>query len=255
MAADEVYVTPHRAKLSAGEVEALALDLELAGWPVLEPAVVRVKGVYQLLAGERRWAAMLRGRRDLHVWVVRSWPDFLAWMLLDQQKSASDKGKAMTLVDAKFMVDKVNDWVRPAMRDHADQTIAEYLGLDYYQIRQVRYVCNWLDPDQLPEIQALARQELALIAAGKASGSAAYERLKRANARLRAPAPVPSKQRTILNNSVDIATGLIDGLQSLGPLADTLEPGECAEWARKLSAARLQLERTIKALKERGSTE
>jgi hypothetical protein len=179
----------------------------------------------------------------------------VAWMLLDEQKSGYHQGKPMTLVDAKVMLDKINDWLRPSVRDHADQMVAEYLGLDHYQIRQVRYLCNWLDPDQLPEIQALARHELGLVAAGKASPSAAYERVKRADARLRAPSVPAEKQRKMLNNSVEIITGLIDGLQSLGDLAEQLEPGECAEWVRGLSAGRLQLERTIKALKERGNSQ
>jgi hypothetical protein len=248
-------ILPHRAILSGREIEALSLDLEQAGWPVLEPAVVRVNGAYQLLAGERRWAAMLRGRRDLNVWVMRRWADFMAWMLLDEQRSGVHQGKPMTLVDAKVMLDKINDWLRPTTRDHADQMVAEYLGLDMYQIRQTRYLCNWLGPNNLPEVQALARHELGLVAARKVSPSAAYERVKRADSRLRAPSVPAARQRKMLDNSVEIITGLIDGLKALGDLAGQLEPGECADWARELSAGRLQLERTIKALKERGNTE
>lgn len=253
MTADEVKVEPHRAKLSLDELRTLARSLPSGQFQ--PPAATYVAGRgYVVLAGERRWGAMLLRDEPLFIVKIASWPDMLAWMIQDSTSGAPSK--PMNLVDAAAMSEKINRYLTPKRNDYADQTVAEYLGVHLKSMRDARYLSNWLEPGYPEVIQEMARREIADVAAGRVTPHGSYDRIKRALASLNAatnamPAP---KQRSLLNNLVAQATGLVDGLQALGPLADTLEPGECATWARQLGDTRRALERTIKALKERGTS-
>lgn len=257
MTAAEVRIEPHRAKITTAETEALEAVMPMA----FEPAVYPVRGGFVLLAGERRWTAMVRQYSILHVWSVRTWSDFFAWMLLDARRTNGVKvgldRRPMNFVDAVSFVEKVKRYLPTNKNDYADQVIAEYLGLPVDDIRQTRYITNWTALEQPEDVRVMAHHELGEVAAGRIRPTSAYDRVKRYAEALEARrnAPPAAKQRAMLGNLAAQSTGLVDALQALGPLSDELEPAECETWITQLGAARRAMERVIRALKERSATQ
>jgi hypothetical protein len=178
-------------------------------------------------------------------------------MIQDSQQRFLPGYEPMTLSSALAMTEQVRGALQVNMRGNADSIIAEYVGGDTTRIRlqEMRQLMALRDKhgsEIEPLIERLIEREVLQIDSGLASPNAAYHRTKRAIDRRNAPAVSAQQQRTILNNSGRIGSGLIVGLAGLGPaLDDTLTPGECAEWARQLGATRARLERIIRLLKER----
>jgi hypothetical protein len=224
----------------------------------MPPPVVRdplVRGEYLLLMGERRWAAAVRSGGPLIVYRIEDWWDLYAWMILDSQTRYLPGHEPMPVSAALAMTDRIRHLLQPHSRSNSDSIIAEYVGdgLTRKRLQELRqtYMLRGMYGS---EIDLLIDREVALADRGLTATNTTYGRVKRAIDRMNAPEVSAQQQRKILNNSGQIGSGLIDGLQGLGPeLDDTLSAGECAEWARQLSATRLKLEQVIRRLKERAN--
>jgi len=248
LSANTVYTWAHRSRLGdLSEIEDV-----VSRFGLLPPMVALLpRRGWIVLGGERRfaaWVGMYGGNR-VPVYVANVWADFLAWMLVDIDQRGTRQ--RMSLVEAVTLVDKVAATLDPRKHDYADQTIAEYLDLRLDLLRTTRYLTNWLEHES-PEVVELAKRKLDQVAGGELGPSAAYDHVKALAERVAAGEGMPTEtQRKILNNAVTTLAGVTDGLQGLGGLANNLAPGECEAWAKSLSKARLELERTIRKLKER----
>lgn len=205
--------------------------------------------------GERRWAAAVRLGGPLIVYRVEDWWDLYAWMVLDSQSRYLPGHEPMRVSSALTMTERVRELLQPSARSNADSIIAEYVGdgltrKRLQELRQTYLLRGMYGPD----VDLLIAREVELADRGLAATNTTYSRVRRAIDRMNAPEVSAMQQRKILNNSGRIGSGLIDGLQGLGPeLDDSLEAGECAEWARQLSATRLKLEQVIRRLRERAN--
>jgi hypothetical protein len=210
-----------------------------------------IRNQFIILSGERRYAAALRDGSPLIGEVIENWEQFLAWMILDARWPSSGALK-MPLTDAVVMIDKITGALETTRFDNVDRTVSEYLGLSWGHVQETRQLARLLQSDLTAEQKAAIVQELRLVARGEASPSAAYQRTRKMLDRAAAPTTPGAVSRRVLNNSAVTAAGVIDGLRSLSSdFTEQLGAGECAEWARALGPVRAQLERTIKALKER----
>jgi hypothetical protein len=240
----------HRSQL--GDLDALREAVHLKDF--IPPLLALQPGAgWVVLMGERRWEAMRLERLPGSCYVARTFSHVLSWMLLD---IARPGGSPMSMVEAVYLIQKIQQCVPTTKRDELDRTICEYLSLDVDQVRETRYMLRWIDKQYPEAIQEMARRELDGVHKGTAGRpSSADARITREFKRLTQPQVSPAQQRKILNNSAAVAAGLIDGIQALGTLADTLDPGECAQWATQFGAARRELERLTRQLKERGNTQ
>lgn len=238
----------HRAVL--GDLAPLTNALS-RGIEFTSPIVAYQRGIgWTLLAGERRWAAMIRIGVPLKVYMARGWDDFMTWMIQDYPNPGATP---MNPVDAAHLSIKVRDLLNPRRQSNPDETIASYVQVDVNDMRATRSLIEnwWRTPGTPEEIKNEAAQQLREIAAGAVRPWSAHERMKRVHNRLHSvPGPI-SKQRSILGNAASMSTGLADALATLGPISDELGVVECDELIRKLGDGRRALERVIRSLKER----
>jgi hypothetical protein len=249
-----LHTEPYRGDL--GDLGALRRAIS-SGIRVLDPAAVIINGQgYSIIGGERRAAAMrANGAQFLTLHVIRTWQEFLAWMIQDERmaEGASHQGLShridwpMGLVDAAYWTRKVLANLKTNNRDYADQAMAEHIGRDHARVRDVRYQLRWLDdPDEA--IRSYAAAQLAEVQRGETSGSTIGGRITRF-AESRRSMPV-KQQRDILTAAAAQCAGLADALRPLAPaLTPELTDAEIDSWVRHLSEGRLQAERVIRALK------
>jgi hypothetical protein len=253
VAASGLYTEPYRGDL--GDLGTLSRAIS-DGIQVIPPAVVHVPGKgLTVLGGERRVAARRQlGQQDITVYVVKTWREFVAWMLLDEEQARKNGllfGRIdwpMGLVDAAWWTRKVLDYLKTSPRsDFADQTMAEHIGRSHDRIRDVRYQLRWLDHED-EAVRAYATAQLAEVQRGATSGSTIGGRIaKFMESRTRMP--VKQQRDTLLAASSQCA-GLADALRPVAAaLTDELTDEEITTYLRHLTEGRLQTERVIRALK------
>ncbi len=230
------------------------MDCLTPGNTILAPAAVLVPGQgYLIIAGERRAAARIaQGRRTITLHVVRTWSEFMAWLLLDKQWASQHAGLAhiaqpMNLVDAAWWVRKVMEHVRTRRDDVAERVMAEYLGLEVERIRDAKYQLRWLDHED-EAVRAYAASQLRYVAQGVLAATSAGGRIARF---VEGRTVVPVKtQRAVLDGASSQLAGLADALRPLATaLTEELTDPEIDAYLRHLSEGRLQTERVIRALK------
>lgn len=253
VAASGLYTEPYRGDL--GDLGTLSRAIA-DGIQVIPPAVVHVPGKgLTVLGGERRVAARRQlGQQDITVYVVKTWREFVAWMLLDEEQARRNGllfGRIdwpMGLVDAAWWTRKVLDYLKASPRtDFADQTMAEHIGRSHDRIRDVRYQLRWLDHED-EAVRAYATAQLAEVQRGATSGSTIGGRITKF-VESRARMPVKQQRDTLLAASSQCA-GLADALRPVAAaLTDELTDEEITTYLRHLTEGRLQTERVIRALK------
>lgn len=220
--------------------------------PILEPAAVFVNGQgFSVIGGERRVAAALaNGDRSITLYEIRTWREFLAWMMLDEVHRPGPQGyeQPMNLVDAAWWTRKVLRLLKVTRFDYADQAMGEYVGQLPARIRDVRYQLKHLDhPDQ--RVRDYTAGQLGQVARGEASGSTIGGRIT-AYVKSLASMPVAQQRRTLEAASAQ-AAGLAMALAPLADvLTDELTPHEVETYIRHLYDGRLQMERVIRVLKK-----
>jgi hypothetical protein len=251
--ASALHTEPYRSDL--GDVGSLIAAAQ-RGLRLIPPAAVIIPGKgFTVIGGERRTAALLQaGARSITLYTVRTWREFLAWMLLDEQ--LAPKGEELTagrvdwpmsLVDAAYWTRKVLANLKTTRFDGADQAMAEHIGREHERIREVRYALHWLDnPDEA--VRAYAAEQLKLVAQGVVSGGTIGGRITKFAER-RNTMPIAQQRRTLTSAAAQCA-GLADALRPLVPaLSDELADDEIDSTIGHLIEGRLQLERVIRALK------
>lgn len=250
---------PHRAHLSRATIEGLSRRLG----PFVGLAVVYQPGTgLVLLGGEHRFAALsARGDRETDVYLLRSWTDFVAWMMADQAFGKRFPQTPWNAVEAAYLHEKAVELLKPARSEMPGRDLAEYTGVHYDASRSVRAVLKlYLDPAEDPEIKAFIAEQFREIAAGIISGHTIVDRVKAFRLRLAAdragveglmPAP---RQRQLLDNTTAGLAGLGDAIRALGRVHPDLTDAECAAWADSISQAGTVLARLKKQLTERASS-
>jgi hypothetical protein len=219
---------------------------------MLDAAAVIVHGKgYSVIGGERRVAAQLaEGARHINLYVIRSWDEFHAWLLLDERRDplvVTPRHMPMSLVDAAYWSRKVLGNLRTRKSDAAERVLAESIGREVERIRDVKYQLHWLDnPDA--EVARYAREQLRLVHQGVVSGSTISGRITRfVDSRTTMPI---RQQRATLTAAASQFAGLADALRPLAPaLSSELTDEEIDQALRHFTEGRLQAERVIRALK------
>lgn len=216
---------------------------------------------YILLGGEHRFAALLaRGERETDVYVLRSWLDFVAWMMADQAFGNRFPQTPWNAIEAAYLHEKAVLLLKPARHDLPGYDLAEYTGIHEGAIRSIRYGLKaYNDPDEDPEIKRYIGEQFAEVQRGIITGHSVPDRLKlfrkklaedRAGVEGLMPA---AKQRQLLDNMVASLAGLADVVNALGRLHPDVGPEECGIWIESVHKAGQVLTRLKKQLTERAS--
>jgi ParB-like chromosome segregation protein Spo0J len=223
---------------------------------MLEPAAVIQPGKgYSVIGGERRAAAQLQaGQRHVTLYVVRTWREFLAWMLLDEHRRAAAAPLVMdridwpmSVLDAAYWTRKVLAHLKTHRSDMADQAMAEHVGREVERIRDARYQLRWLEHHDA-DVRRYAAEQLKLVHEGLVAASTVGGRITR-YVDSKTTMPV-ERQRAILAAASGQLAGLADALRPLAPaLSMDLNDEEIDEALRHFGEGRLQAERVIRALK------
>lgn len=249
----DIIARPHRAQLDAKRVA----DLErVGGGGVGGIAVVYEPGTgYVLLGGEHRLRALLRrGQREAEVFVLRSWRDFVAWMILDLERDRRYSGTGWTVVDAAYLAIKAYNLLKPARDELPYNDLAEFCQVHEGAMSN----CRWLiqladDPQESAAIRDYARAELQIIHTGMGGAHGVRERVKKQRAKLAAattpPMPVP-KQAALLGDIVARLTGITNGLDVLGELNPAHDQKDLTAWYEALGKANTEIIRLRTKLKD-----
>lgn len=209
--------------------------------------VYKPRAGYVLLGGEHRLAAMRgRGQREAEVYVLRTWPDFVAWMMLDMERDQRyDSGTPWSLVDAAYLAIKAVDLLKPAREEQPYHDLAEFCQVHEGAMANVRWLIGVAnDPDENPDVRTYAHGELLGIHRGEAGAHGVRDRVKKLRARLAAAAtPVmpAAKQRDVIGDIVARLAGITNGLDVIGELNPQLTKEELTEWREALGSANTKL--------------
>ena len=252
-------IRPHRGALNLATVEGLSRRLG----PFVGLAVVYQAGVgWVLLGGEHRFAALKgRGDHEADVYLLRSWTDFVAWMMADQAFGKRFPQTPWNAVEAAYLHEKAVGLLKPARSELVGRDLAEYTGVHYDAARAVRGVLKfYTDPNEDPEVRSFIAEQFRAIEAGEISGHTIGDRVKAFRLRIAADragvdALMPAaKQRSLLDNTSASLAGLGDTVRALGRVHPDLTAAECAAWADNIAAAGTVLARLKKQLMERATS-
>lgn len=236
-------------------------DLDLAlerniGW--MAPCVLRPSGKdFTLLLGERRWhARRLGGSTKIAVHVVRTWEQVRAWMLLDATDPAPRKPTRLDEVAAlRMVILELLDMNRHQKID-CDAVLEHVYAFSQRHIREMCFVARKVQQHRDDAaLVAFAMEQLYEAGDGRISASAAGDRLRKyiENGQ-RAQKALPAfRQAETLDKISAQLDGIVNALQTLGPLAPTLERGARTRWETSLVKAKGQLTKMLREI--RGETE
>lgn len=218
------------------------------------PAAVIVHGKgYSIIGGERRAAAWLAlGNQHVTLYVVKTWREYLAWLLIDAEHNhrhdwITGVREPMNLVDAAWWTGKVRLHLETRKFDAADQVLAEYVGHGMVNIRNTRYALRWLQHSD-PRVRDFTAAQLKQVADGTTAAGTIGTRISRFVESL-AVAPV-ARQRAVLSAASGQLAGLADALRGIIPaLTDELTDDEIDAALKHFQEGRLQAERVIRTLR------
>lgn len=239
-----------------GDLQPLMASIEVRGCRMFPAVFKREDGTYAVLAGERRCAALIRlGHREVPAHEIRSWAEFARWMARDTEIAVQLQmpGLAFDPYEAGELANQARTLLEPAKSEWPDQQLAVYTGVALQALRDGRYMVGRYLLDERAEIREAATKAISQVRAGEIAVSTALKSVAKAERELssgRQPAG-PLHQRRAINNAVNQAAGLADGLASIGELSDYLTAEERQEWARALRKSRLAFDRFVKQLEGR----
>lgn len=240
----DIIAAPHRAQLDPARVADLQRYLHAHDGGI---AVVYKPGAgYVLLGGEHRLAALRRrGQREAEVFVLRSWPDFVAWMMLDLEHDRRYSGTPWSLVDAAYLAIKAVDLLKPAREELPYHDLAEFCQVHEGAMGNCRWLIQLVgNPGEPEAIRAWGANELRLIHKGEAGAHGVRDRVKKLRARLAAaatPTMPAAKQRDVIGDIVARLAGITNGLDVIGELNPQLTKEELTEWREALGSANTKL--------------
>lgn len=235
-----------RRRLTASRVRNLRENLQtFAGM-----AAVYLPGEgYVLLGGEHRYAAAV-SRGDVHAdfYILRTWTDFVAWMIQDLAMAADlgYRSASWDEVSAAHLYRKAVRLLNPARNEKIGLDIAEYTGTDMTSGGNIRWALE-LQEAADPELREFLTRELAMVEGGQIKGHSVRDRVNRWLARRTAlanPRPSAEKQRAMLEEALATLAGVTDGLSHLGMLNDGLSMEERLRYAAALGKMNGKLVRT-----------
>lgn len=249
---DQITHKTHRS--SMGDITRLAHKIKRSDRPICPPAVVRDGNGVEVLMGGRRMAALDQlSPGSLHhvVHVVSSWSELEAWMQQDTTMSEGSDIKPTSLLEAVDLLGRIEALFKPRVRQSAPAKLAGYLGLDVAEFGCVRTVLRRYvnDTDADADLRAYAIEQLALADRGEIAASTVLDRVKKRAAGSASPKMSVADQRHRLQTAGATLTGVCAGLAEIGTISPDLTDSETEMYIEVLSAARLQLERTLKALR------
>lgn len=246
---EDVILAPHRGKV--GDLRPLVSLIETSDGELLPPAVVRDRRTqkYVVIGGERRWRAAVRSKLPLHVIICDVWPDYVAWAALDKiRENPAFPSMPMPITDVVAVTDSLTRYLRPGRDEHMDETVSEHLGVRAARLGEARSLKRIKDGNNPDDIQRMVDAEWELVARGEASPSAAFQRIRRAQAKRDAPPADAAVQRRKLAGAASVCTGLVDGLANFGEVSADITPAEAQEMVKRLGEGRRALEYVIRKL-------
>lgn len=238
----DIIARPHRAQLDRHRVA----NLQRIPKPHAVAVVYEPGTGYVLLGGEHRLAALVgRGDYEADVYVLRSWRDFVAWMMLDVQPGHG-VGAAWTVVDAAYLAIKATGLLKPAREELPFHDLAEFCQVHEGAMANVRWLIQLAEDIDEPgaPIRDFAARELAAIHRGEAGPHGVRDRVKKERARLLAAAtpPMPvAKQSALIGDIVARLAGITNGFDVLGELNPGLSPDDLTAWHAALGQANTKI--------------
>jgi hypothetical protein len=236
--ADVSSYQPVRRKLNPGALLQLRSRIPTDAFSGMAAVYVPGDG-YVLLGGEHRYASAAQwGDGHAVFYVLRTWTDFVAWMIEDLRLAETLGYQAVQWdeVAAANLYRKAVRLLNPGRNEKTGRDIAEYTGTNVTSAGSIRWAIELAEAAD-PELRAFIQTELKLIEEGLLKGHSIRDRVGRYIAKRSAlanPRPSAEKQRAMLEEALATLAGVTDGLSHLGLLNDALTKEERARYADAL---------------------